>query len=73
MLDSFNLLSVFSFLYGPKLSFDTNDGHEGEALVYYISHDALPAAALKACFEANSKSRKREKEDTVTSYCEAFS
>lgn len=71
IFDSFDPISIISFLSAFKLACDTNGVHEGAAmwlLHFFMKKPA--AAALNSRISLPSKSHRRHKEGTLTTYCE---
>lgn len=72
IFDSFDPISIPSFLFTFKLKCDTNGVHE-EAALSPLNHCTKCAAAvpLNACIAKKLKWHKLQKESAVASWCEA--
>lgn len=69
---SFDLISNLSFLLAYKVDFDTNGLHVGVALwLLHLFRKRPAAAALNECIALNARSHRRQKEGTITWYCDA--
>lgn len=72
IFDSFDRISVLSFLSVLKLAFDTNGVHERAAVWLILLFMKLPTAvALNTGIVLKSKSHDRHQEGALTSYGEA--